>query len=895
MWRAVVLVSLFVLAASQSQCPAPNELLQCQELGSGPTNTQISMLGYSGSQSCVDTFADPSMCLSSQQQLYEFDLELQLDLSETGSCSLQFFVDNVPLDQTENCDTSFCNGTQSNRCGFIALSGLTISVAIENIRIRKTLQDIGSFPYDILEITQLLQYTDLSNPAGTNTGLSCSSVCNATQCEYRPSDPTGSYCYYDNTGNFPAAFGPSQFNCVNVVQPIFVPGTPDLTTSCCGDCENCNCGSVTEYVPYYPQSSPADVYQLYQNSVGSGFQLDASTGGIPGNTYDQTNPLFISSRGWPLNPGVDDQSYYQSLTSCPAADPECDYGNGLWLAALRRDPLAAQETLSSDYDGKLACGYCTLGMPAFQACGDPAVPALFAMQTYAVGQTPICKAMIPVDDVTVEFDLVVSITGLADQTVTEIFLDLTFEGQQDLLISGSSGTILLAITPTLQQSPLDDPLVTDSVWVACAPDSRGEDFSPLDPETWYGRESPWSARTGPASGLPNCFGCLPDEQSQDPSTPRLWWYMSSDQAEQMLEFSNVGLPGQNGFANRLVQEDDCDNPVGNQTGCAPGSFVGLQSSTCANGGINSILPPITAASVGRAFASYRKLVAASTIKAIDPLSTDAGQFLPSFYNYQSPNVWLESQGDTMTLVYFPITSPFENNVQIDMDMSLYVDTSLASTPQSISPLVIVQADSVLPLCPLSNSMPPRAASGILNIMISANYPSPTPVNYALQASVGGTLPCFLNGDEYLAVTLQNEEFSVQVVCNATLLTKRIEPNLVFTLTATHGSIISLLYQATVCPTLVADEASPNYFVQPAPQTNVTVMNMQTGNFTVSQNYGPGSVNAYANSLYATQNALIYVWSAMLLILPALLLIAAIGAGVAFLIKDEHKIRQFERS
>lgn len=888
------LLALLALAVgAQAPCAQPFEQLQCAELGAGNFSTGIDFEGYSGAQVCAAVLPDPSLCVSPTQTLYEFDLFVQLDLAETGACTLQFSVDNVPLDGITNCDTTFCNGTRTGRCGYLTLSGLTIQLLVENVRYRKTLQTIGSFPYDTLEVTQLLQYTDLGNAAGAASALECSTVCASSSCSFRASDPTGTYCLAQNSGNFSAGFGPSQFNCVSVPQSVFVPGTPDLTASCCGDCENCLCPSV-QYVPYYPQTSPVGAYNLFNTSAGAGFQLDASTGGLPGNTYNVDSPMFVSSTGWPFRPAFADQDYYESLVACPPAEPGCNHGEGLWLGALRRNPITPGQTLPSDIDGKLACGYCSQGMSALQACGDPAVPALVAIQTYAMGQSPICTAFLPVDDAVLEFDLVVTVTGRSGTVTTEVFLDLQLDGEQDLVVSGSEGTIFLVIEPNLQQSPLDDPLVIDSVWVACAPDSQGQDFGPLDPATWLGSESPWTGRTGPASGLPDCYGCLPDEQSEDPATPRLWWYMNATQAAAAFEFGNVGAPGRSGLANRVVQVNDCDNPVGDETGCAAGTFVGLQSLACSQGGIGSLLPRLTPASVGRAFNAYRRLLADSTTKAIDPLTTDAGLFLPPFYNYAAPNVWLETSDSTMTVVYRPLTSPFENTVQQELDMAIFVDTALAGPPVSVPPLVAAASGSVLYLCALSNVNPPREAFGTVTVYIPPAFTPPSQVNYAFRASVGGSFPCLLNGDESLEVFMQTESLALQVSCNATDLALRINPGSVFTLTASHGNVVSLVYSAVVCSSLAQAEADPYYVPPPALNTSIGTLQSPT-EFTVPEDLGTGSRTEYVDSLYSSQRVAVIFWCCVIVIGPGILAIISLTWMVFLLIREEVRIRRFERS
>ena len=895
--RAPLLLLLLVvvtLASSQTTCPEAEQVLRCEEAQDPTSLTYLLFGGYSGAQSCATALPDPTLCVSSTQSLYEFDFFLQLDLSETGSCTLQLDLDSVPTDQSLNCNTTFCNGTQSTRCGYVSLSGLQVDILVTNLRYVKTMQPIGSFSYDTLEITQLAQYTDLGNPAGSESAFMCGSVCANTTCAFRAADVNGSYCYTGMVNDFASGFGPSEFNCVEVGQVVFVPGTPDFTSSCCGDCETCTCVNTT-YVPYYPQSSPVSAYQLFSLSNGAGFQLDASTGGLPNNTYNEDNPMFVSSRGWPFSPLDTDLAYYQLLTACPPTNPNCTYGNGLWQAALRRDPLNPLRVLPGDIDGKLACGYCSQGPPGFLACGDPLIPALIAEQTYLMNMSPTCWAMQPVDEPILRADVVISVTGLAGQTTTESFLNLELDGQQELVMAGMGGTIFLVIEPNLQQSPLDDPQVTNAVIVVCAPDLTGEDFTPLNPINWSGSVSPWADRTGPASQLTNCYGCLPDEQATGQGSTRLWWYMTEDQASAIFQFSNVGAAQRAGIANRMVQFNDCDNPVGNTTGCAPGTYPDVQSATCAAGGMNTLIPPVTAADVGRAFAAYRALLTVATTKAIDPFTTPAGEFLPPFWNYMRPNVWLESTEEAMSLVYMPTSSPFEGTVLQEVDITIYVDTTLASLPQPIPPLVLVPSDSDLFLCPLSNVYTPREGTGSLDIVINPMYLPSTPVPYGLQASVGGTLPCLLNGVEFLQIFIQGQTLTVEVLCNATSLPAALDPSLLFVLTATHGSIVSFDFEIVICPSLVIAAMQVNAAPVPPLDPSVTLLNPPNNTITIGQNYGPGSLNEYVDNAYQTERIAIIFWSAAIVVFPGILFLFSFGWFLYLVISRESAINKFVKS
>lgn len=889
-----LLLATFVATSAQG-CSAPYETVFCS--ADETTRSTVQLLQYQNAQRC-DALLESDLCVDPSQEFYQFDLTATLDLTATSTCTATFLVDSVPLSGTPACATDFCNGTTSSNCGFISQGGLTVQFLVTNVRYVKSLENVGSFSYDYIELTQMQQYTDLANPAGASSALECITACSApnitANCTFRPSDINGTYCYQDNAGNFSASFGPSSFNCVSVQQSVFVPHTPDLTRSCCGQCESCACAlgptanaSTSVYVPYFPQSSPYEVYSLYNSSSGVGFQVDATTGGLPNATYNTTNPLFVAAYGWPLLPTASDANYYAALNACPIGPP-CNYGGGLWLAPLRRDPLTA-EGYASDVDGKLACGYCSQGMPGVSACGDPAIPALTALQTYVMGMSPICTLWSTSDDATLRFDLAVMVSGLNGQTHTETFLDLSLENQQILVVSGDA-SVYVSIELNIQQSPLEDPLMTDSYFATCAPDAAGNDLTPLDPLLWSGHISPWANRTGAASGLDNCYGCMPDEQSRVPGQPRLWWYMNATQALEFINLGNIGQALKSGLTNHVVAEDDCDNPAGNQTGCAAGTAPGVQTATCALGGMHALLPSVTAASIGRAFAAYRQLLGLATTKAIDPLSSPAGAYLPPFWNYQTPNVWLEPNGDLMDLVYTTPTSPFENAVLQEFDVMLMVESSLAAVPEATPPVVWNPDASAIYPCVLSNTNPPRFLSSYVSLQISpAVSPPAFPITYTVSATAD-TVVCLVGGQEFYPVSLQNAAVVIEITCNASALEFPVNAAGFFTLTVTRGSIVSLLYQTMICPVVAKVIADPNQELPPPPVGPVTMLN-QTAYSVLGQNTGPGSAYATANELWKPQRTNTYVYGLVAAGAMVFVGIVVIGIGVYVAIAEQVSHRR----
>ena len=842
-------------ATQSTACVAPFQTSVCSE---DPTDqSTVMMQQYLNAQRC-DALIESDLCVDPAEYYYQMDVYASIDLTAAASCTVSYLLDSVTTDGSPDCNTELCNGTQTSRCAYIAQQGITVQLSFNNVAYVKPLQNVGSFPYDYIEITQMLQYTDLSNPLGTNNMFSCIDECfNGTaSCNFRPSDTNGSYCYQQNSGNFSAGFGPSTFNCVSVQQPVFVPHTPDLTRSCCGDCEACDCAfspsatpTSSPYVPYFPQSSPYETYALYNYSGGSGFQLDANSGGMPGIVYNTTNPLYVTSLGWPFFPTPIDAVYYANLTACPSEDPNCNYAEGLWLAPIRRDPLTA-EPYASDVDGKLACGYCSQGMAAFQACGDPAVPAIIGLQTYAMGMSPKCTLWSTSDDATLRFDLTVTVTGLNGAIKNSTFYGLSVENQR-LLVTNDDASIYVSVQLNIQQSPLDDPLMTDSYFATCAPDPTGDDLAPLDPASWAGLSTPWSDRTGPASGLPDCYGCLPDEQSVIPGQYRLWWYMNATQAMGLIDLGNIGGVARSGFTNHLVIENDCDNPVGDDIGCIPGTQPGLQSAACAAGGIHALLPTTTAASIARAFQTYRSTLALATTKAFDPLTTEAGYYLPPFWNYKTPNVWIEASGDLMNVVYIPQTSPFENSAIQDLDVSVLVAQVLGAIPETTPPVVLNVAASSIPTCVLCNNQRPWFMPGFLSLQISPNAATPPfPITYYAQATAG-PIQCLVGGQDLFPLALQRSPMVVQITCDGTGLSGPLDPNALFTLTVTRGSILSLLYEIPLCASLAEALDDPNLDFQLPTLADLPPVNNSLGPL-LGQATGPGSPIQTAEDLYAPQ-------------------------------------------
>jgi len=894
MLRAIIGCLLVALVASQ--CADPLETLVCQESANGDSN--IELQAFYGPRPCVGLF-DAASCNSAQQQLYEFDLYATLDFTSGSSCTVALSTDNAPLAATAACTTQSCNGTVSDRCGFIALGGLSVQLAINNVRYRKQLLEVGQFPYDYVAITQYAQYSDLANPAGSASPLQCITECfngSVPNCSFRASDSNGTYCYNENAGDFAAAVGPSSFNCVSVQQPVFEPHTPDLTQSCCGDCESCACalepGGSTSYVAYFPQSSPAEAYQLSIESTSGGFQLDAETGGMPGVTYNTDSPLFVGAVGWPLNPEAADAAYYTQLNACPGVDPGCAYAGGLWIPALRRDPVT-QAGFASDVDGKLGCGYCTQGMPALRACGDPAVPALVATQSYVMGMSPVCRLWAASDDSTLLFDATVTVTGNNGATTVATFANLGLENQQ-IVVQNSDGTVFLTVDFDTGQTPLDDPLITDSYFATCAPDSAGDDLFPLDPATWPNQATPWSDRIGTASGLPNCFGCMPDEQSNVPGEIRLWWYMNATLASQFVNLGNVGGVQQVGVTNRIVQQDDCDNLYGNFSGCAVGTQPGLQTNVCAAGGMSAVLPTLTAAQVARVFNNYRQVLAAATTKAFGPLATDVASYLPPSWTYQSPNFWIEAQGDMVSVVYQPATSLFENAAQQNLDVSVFVDVSLAALPQATPPVVIVPGSDQLYTCAMCNQFPPRIATGTVQLQIDPRYVAPFPITYYVSAQAGD-IACLIEGQLLQPISLQSTPVLLELDCDASSADAAPSADLPFTLTVARGSIVSLLYERYLCPGIVATMVDPALGYSPdIPPANVSMLNTTLGAPLLNDD-GPGTPVALAKELFSSEQSAGIVYS-MLALGALLLAFVALSLMILVpLIKNELKLRHIEKS
>jgi len=886
---------LCLLAYAAAQCSDPLQSYECVE-GAGSV---VELESAYGPAPCTNTFT-ASSCASAQQQLYEFDLLASLDFTATAECSVVLSTDSVPLDGAATCTVGACDGTKSARCGYIALGGLTVEFSVQNVRYEKQLILVGSFPYDYVTVTQFEQYSDLQNPAGAASPFECITACfngSGVVCDFRASDTNGSYCYNENTDDFASGFGPSSFNCVSVQQPVFVPHTPDLTQSCCGDCENCACAlgdspSSPEYVAYFPQTSPLEAYGLFIGSTGGGFMLDADTGGRANSTYNTDTPMFIGALGWPLVPESPDQSYYSQLTACPPTDTQCLYGQGLWLPALRRDPLT-QQGYASDVDGKLACGYCTQGMPALRACGDPAVPALIAVQSYVMGMSPTCRLWSASDDSTLKFDVVVTVTGNTGTVTTASFLDLSLDNQE-IIVSNDDATIFVTIDANIEQSALDDPLITDSFFATCAPDASGDDLYPLDPSTWGSDLSPWSNRLGPITGQPNCYGCMPDDQSSVPGEIRLWWYMNATQAAAFVDLTNVGAVNKVGVTNRIVQQDDCDNLYGNFSGCAPGTAPGLQSNACAAGGMAALLPSVTAAQVARAFNNYRQLLAAASTTAYGPLGTEAGAYLPPSWTFEAPNYWIEAQGDMVSIVYQPITSPFENTVAQQWDASVYVDTRLAAAPQPTPPVVIVDGTNELYTCALVNQFPPRLAVGSADVQIDPAYaPSAFALTYYVSAQAG-PVSCLVNGEYELAIVLQADPVTLQLQCDASDLDAAVDGAQLFTLQVTRGSIVSMFYQTFVCPGTVATDIDPALGYAPdPPPADTGMLNTTLGPPVVNDN-GVGTPVDLAGQLYKADRAGIAVWTAITAGVLVLAAIITIGFALYPIISNEIKMRRLER-
>jgi hypothetical protein len=309
--------------------------------------------------------------------------------------------------------------------------------------------------------------------------------------------------------------------------------------------------------------------------------------------------------------------------------------------------------------------------------------------------------------------------------------------------------------------------------------------------------------------------------------------------------------------------------------------------------MHALIPSTTAADVARAFQSYRQTLALATTKAFDPSTTEAAAFLPPFWNYKAPNVWIEADGDLMNIIYKPQTSPYENSAIQDLDITVIVAQSLAALPETTPPVVFDPASTGIYPCVLCNNIQPWFMTGFVGLQISPDAATPPfPITYYVQATAG-PVQCLIGDQELFGLQLQQSIMVVQITCDATSMTLPLDPNDVFTLTVTRGSILSLLYQTPLCPELAAIFADPNQQLPPPPLDDLPMLNTSTGPM-LGQNTGPGSSIQMAKDMFQPQQTNNFVLGIIMVCAVVIISLGFIGVALYVVLADGVRYRRASR-
>lgn len=847
-------------------------------------------------RTCTDLDIEGDFCstgASPTDEYYQVDFVSLMDYNEGVYCSSDFTFDSVQIGGALETP-GFCNGSLPGTPSCATITGsIKIEVTINNIRYKRILNPGGQVPYDSIILSQPVNFWDLTSSLGEPqfANIACMSECvNGSQsCLFRANDINGSYCFNQNTQVADAA-GPTGYNCIGVQQNVFYAGDYDLTVSCCGDCQDCSCNGTNPATAFFPQVSPSSLYDQYINT-NTPFVVDTNAPGTSGNMSNNAlHPVLLGANGWPSQPTMAGRDYYDSLNNC--SQPNCIYEQGGWFAPLRRLPTSSLTTLANDISGKLACGFCSQGPLGRIGCGTPFYPGVTGVQSWLMGMTPMCTLYSAMDEASLVGDLSITITTQGDQVYTINVPAFDLENQVYPLQT-PDGLLYVEITRDFTQSPLDDPLVLGSLIGACAPDALGQDYSPFDPDTWSDPANPWAGRDGIESGLPDCFGCLPDDQSQN-GQRRLWWMMNSTQADSMFDLSNTGSINNNGITNAIWQGQDCNNPPGNASGCAVGVLPGTRAQSCFDsGGAFGALPNISPIEIAQAFENYRAILANAQSKEIDPLFMSPGPYLPPFYNYKAPNVWLENQDESLYLVYRPISSPFDTTVQQTLGLKVVFNSNIVGTSTPVPPVVEIAQD--FSFCNLITTNSTAVGGGTIALLLSsALVPPPTTdpnILYSITAQLSSSLDdvsglsCKVNTfDSFVTRLSYTAGTTISVECRAPQALQYAYALESIEITASVGSIVAGSFPVVICPGEFLTGYVPDSIgVATSAPLDTWVSNYTIEDVPFNSQDGPGGHYTIAEDLYSqtrgTQQAftiIIIVGSAVAILLGlALLIVAAV--------------------